>query len=75
MAGRSKNIGQPVPLGHVVREMTIGNTRIKICDDCCRDKTPEDVEKILRRVAQLALPALQAAYLAREKAGEHPEKK
>ena len=49
-------------MGHVVEEFTIGNTRIKICDDYCRDKTPEDVKAILKRIAQIAQPALSAAY-------------
>ena len=31
-AGQSPNI---------VRDFTVGNTRIKIADDYCRDKTPE----------------------------------
>lgn len=48
--------------GNIVEEFTIGNTRIKICDDYCRDKTPEDVEAILKRIAQIAQPALSYAY-------------
>ena len=48
--------------GHVVEEFKIGNTKIKICDDYCRDKTPEDVEAILKRIAQIAQPALSYAY-------------
>lgn len=46
---------------HIVRDFMIGNTRIQIADNCCRDKTPDDVQKILRRIAQIALPALIAA--------------
>lgn len=50
-----------VPMeGHVVREMMIGNTRCKICDDYCRDKTEADVEKILNRIARSALLAFRA---------------
>ena len=33
---------------HIVRDFMIGNTRIKIADNYCRDKTPEDVQRILR---------------------------
>lgn len=47
--------------GHVVRDYYIGNTHVRICDDYCRDKTPEDVQEILDRIAARALPALQAA--------------
>lgn len=49
---------------NIVKDFTVGNTRIKIADDCCRDKTPEDVRKILKeiaRAAQLAITAAQAA--------------
>lgn len=52
---------------HIVRDFTVGNTRIKIADDCCRDKTPEDVRKILRRISQIVQPALVAAALEAEK--------
>lgn len=45
---------------NIVRDFTIGHTRIRIADDYCRDKTPEDVKKILREIARTA----QAAYTA-----------
>lgn len=51
---------------HIVRDFTVGNTRIKIADDCCRDKTPEDVRKILKEIAQAAQAAISAAALAAE---------
>lgn len=38
-------------MGNVVKEFKIGNTQIKICDDYCRDKTPEDVKRILEKIA------------------------
>ena len=49
--------------GNVVKDFKIGNTRIKICDDYCRDKTPEAVQAVLDRIAdrvqeQLAMQAL-----------------
>ena len=37
--------------GNVVKDFLIGNTRIKICDDYCRDTTPEAVQAILDRIA------------------------
>ena len=37
---------------NVVMEMKIGNTKIKIADNYCRDKTPEDVKEILQRIAR-----------------------
>ncbi len=51
---------------HIVKDFTVGNTRIKIADDCCRDKTPEDVQRILREIAQMAQAAITAATLAAE---------
>ena len=45
----------------VVRDFYIGNTRVKICDDYCKDKTEEEVEEILRRCSQIAVDAWTAA--------------
>lgn len=50
-----------VPTGNVVRDFMIGNTRIMICDDYCRDKTKEEVDEILRRIARNAIGPLTAA--------------
>ncbi|MBQ8331090.1 MAG: hypothetical protein IJX94_01155 [Clostridia bacterium] len=50
-----------VATGNVVREFTIGQTRIKICDDHCRNKTKQDVEEILRRIAKNAIGPLSVA--------------
>lgn len=49
---------------NIVRDFTVGNTRIKIADDCCRDKTPEDVRRILKEIAQMAQAAITAALAA-----------
>lgn len=51
-AGQSPNI---------VRDFTIGNTRIRIADDCCRDRTPEDVTRILREIARTTQEYITAA--------------
>ena len=51
---------KPPEIGNVVKEFYIGKTKVKICDDYCRDKTPEDVEKILNRIAERALRAFQS---------------
>ena len=37
--------------GNVVEDFTVGNTRIKICDDFCRTRTSGEVKEILDRVA------------------------
>ena len=54
--------------GNIVKEFKIGNTTVKIADDYCRDKTPEDVQKILDRIAFNAQKALTAAYYAQHQA-------
>ena len=51
---------------HIVRDFTVGNTRIKIADDCCRDRTPEEVRQILRKIARDAQAAISAAALVAE---------
>ena len=45
----------------VVHEEKIGNTTIRIHDDYCRDKTPEQVQAILDRIAYLVQGELVAA--------------
>ena len=63
-----------VPVGNVVEEFKIGNTKVRICDDYCRDKTPEDVDAILKNIAEtvsgpLVAAELEAERIAKEKAG------
>jgi hypothetical protein len=41
-----------------LKELHIENTRIKIHDDYCRDKTAEDIERTLNYIAGNALEAL-----------------
>ena len=53
-------LNKAIAQGNVVKEFTIGNTRIKICDDSCRDKTREDVQRILERIARQAQTKLSA---------------
>jgi len=47
----------PFDEGNVVMEKKIGNSRVMICDDYCRDRTPEEVDAILKRIAKRALEA------------------
>lgn len=41
--------------GNIVEEYKIGNTTIKICDAAYKDKTPEDIEKILKRIMEIGI--------------------
>lgn len=45
--------------GNIVKELSIGKTKIKIADDYCR-KTPEEVEAILRRIARIVVASTEA---------------
>ena len=57
-----------VATGNVVEEFTIGNTRVRICDDYCRDKTKAEVDEILKRIARNVIGPLTAAL--EEQGGE-----
>ncbi len=50
---------------HIAKDFMIGNTRVKIATDYCENVTPEEVERILARIARRALPALIAAERAK----------
>ena len=45
---------------NVVVELKSGNTQITICDDCCRNTTPVEVDAILARIARRAQAQLSA---------------
>ena len=57
-------------VGNVVRDFYIGNTHVRICDDYCRDKTKEEVQAILDRIARNAIGPLTAAMEAEVNAAE-----
>ena len=52
--GRELHVVVDATKGNVVKDFKIGNTRIKICDDYCYNKTPEIVQTILDRIAHRA---------------------
>lgn len=45
-------------VGNIVETYKIGNTTIKICDDTCKNKTPEDIQAILKRITYIRLQSL-----------------
>ncbi len=51
---------KPVSEGHVVRDFMLGNTHVQICDDYCKDRTPDEVQAILDRIASNAMLAFAA---------------
>jgi hypothetical protein len=46
--------------GHVVKEYNLGNTKVRIADDYCRNKTSADVQATLTRIAKRAQTQLSA---------------
>lgn len=50
---------------NIVCEYQIGNTKIKIADNYCANKTAEDVKRILREVARKAQRSLSADAVIR----------
>lgn len=50
---------------NIVCDYYIGNTRIKIADNYCANRTAEDVKRILRDVARKAQRSLSAEVVAK----------
>ena len=46
-------------IGNIVEEFTLGETKICICDDYCRDRTKEEIDMILENISKAALLYLQ----------------
>ena len=49
-----------IHVGNIIEDFKVGNTRIMICDDDCRDKGPEDKAKAIRRMEVIAANAIAA---------------
>lgn len=47
--------------GNIVRDYYSGNTHIKVADDYYRDKTAEQIDRILRDVADIVKRAFKQA--------------
>ena len=48
---------------HIAQEFKIGNTRVRIATDYCENVSPEEVEKILDRIARRAQQSFIAAAM------------
>lgn len=59
---------EPPTIGRIVEEWYDGGTRCIICDDCCRDTTPEEVASILDHAAHIAYLNLYEQEMRRRKA-------
>lgn len=42
-----------VKQGNVVKELIIGGASVRFCDDCCSNKTKEEVEAILEKIGEI----------------------
>lgn len=51
---------------NVVATAVYGNTVVRICDDYCRERTPEEVRDILGRIARRAMGAWEASDKSHE---------
>lgn len=40
---------------HIVKEFDVGHSKVKIADNDCSNKTKEEIDEILKRIAQIAL--------------------
>lgn len=65
---KKQTLGPPA-VGNVVMTKQYGGTLVRFCDDYCRDKTPEDVQKILDRISEKISPAYLAAMDAKTATG------
>ena len=61
-----------VATDNIAKDFKIGNTRVKIATDFCKNMSQDDVEKILERIAIKAKHSLVAAeaMVARDKETE-----
>jgi hypothetical protein len=55
----------PPAEGHVVKDYMDGRVHVRICDDYCRNKTPEEIQEILDRCSEIWSNA-EAAKAARQ---------
>jgi hypothetical protein len=53
-----------VPIGNVVKEMKIGNTLIRICDDAYRNNTPEDNRRLKKELMNACWDAVRSIRAA-----------
>ena len=47
---------------HIVKEFTIGETKIRIADNACRDKTEEDIQEILKDAANIVMKSRKRKF-------------
>lgn len=40
---------------HIVKEFYVGHSKVKIADNYCSNKSKEEIDEILKRIAQIAL--------------------
>ena len=57
---------KPSASGNIVAEYQFGNTTIYIADDCCRNRSDEEVEAILDRIAAIARNGFVSDNLSNE---------
>lgn len=58
-------MSETAPSGNAVENLRIGNTSVRIFDDYCRSRTPEEIKIILDRIAARAIGSLTVADMIR----------
>lgn len=54
----------------IAKDFKIGNTRIKIATDYCQDRSKEEIDRILERIAEKAQQAISAAHYKEAESGQ-----
>lgn len=54
----------PINTGNIVEEYKFGNTTVKISDAAYINKTPEDIERILKRLTSIGWECVHSARAA-----------
>ena len=62
-----KEVGIVNKADHVVEDFYIGKVHVKICDDFCREKSPQDVQKIMDNLATKIIDSLSHTLHEQEK--------
>lgn len=55
---KDKKLRTPEPPNNIAADFFIGNSHIQIADDFCSKTTEGEVEKIIERICERALPRL-----------------
>ena len=61
-----------VKQGNVVKELIIGSASVRFCDDCCRNKTKEEIEVILEKIGEIYVNDYRHIEYMKQNRGKNP---